>query len=160
MDNTTNLRGQTFLYTKEKYSIKVLFQKKRTLHASLSCNILYPAQESITKQNKRKYSKTTHRHFRKYEKCPEYSIPPFRFRALIPKHIVFNSELTMDIIWLNKKSVLYIVDKPKKFQNAIFIKVKTAESLWTDFVNCREIVYNGFPEARILDQESSFTYVK
>lgn len=43
------------------------------------------------------------------------------------------------------------------FQNAMFIKDKTAENIWTYFLNCWAMIYTVFPESIILDQEYSFS---
>ena len=94
----------------------------------------------------------------KCDQCAEHAVPPFRFRASIPKdNIIFNRELSIDLMWLNGKPVLHVVDTETGFQNAIFIQDKTAENLWNDFINCWASVYTGFPEIIRLDRETSFT---
>ena len=87
--------------------------------------------------------------------CSEHSVPPFRFRASIPPdEIIFNREVSIDLMWLDKKPILHIVDTATNFQNALFIRKKTAQDLWDDFVDCWASVYTGFPEIIRLDRRS------
>lgn len=61
------------------------------------------------------------------EQFSEYSVPPFRFRTLIPKdNIMFNKK----IFTYFENPVLHIVDTETGLQNATFIKNKTAEILF------------------------------
>lgn len=62
--------------------------------------------------------------------CAPYTVPPFRFRTTIPPdEIVFNRELAMDLMYLNKKPVLHVIDTATNFQNAVFIRSKSTEDL-------------------------------
>ena len=90
--------------------------------------------------------------------CATYSNPPFRFRATIsPDNIIFNREVSMDLMWLNKRAVLHIVDTATSFQNATFIRSQSSKELWNDFIECWASVYTGFPENIRLDRQSGFT---
>lgn len=90
--------------------------------------------------------------------CATYSNPPFRFRATIPPDkVISNRELSMDLMWLNKKAVLHIVDTSTLFQNAVFIRNQSSQNLWEEFVDCWVSVYTGFPEIVRLDRQSGFT---
>lgn len=80
------------------------------------------------------------------EQCLEYSVLRFQFLTRIPKeNVILNRELAIDLIWLNNKQVLHLVDKETGFQNGTFITNKSAENIWNDFVNYWTLVYNGFP---------------
>jgi len=63
----------------------------------------------------------------------------------------------MDLMWLNKKAVLHIVDTATSFQNATFIRNQSSKELWNDFIDCWASVYTGFPEIVRLDRQSGFT---
>ena len=90
-------------------------------------------------------------------KCQEFSARPFRFRASIPDdEIVYNHELALDLLWLDKKPVLHVVDTHTSFQNAVFIQDKTPEGLWRSFTECWSTVYLGLPNVLRIDQEASF----
>lgn len=60
-----------------------------------------------------------------YERCPEFSALPFRFRTAITKdEIIFNRENSMDLKWLNGKPVVHIEHTETNLQKAIFIEWK------------------------------------
>ena len=59
-------------------------------------------------------------------------------------------------MYLNSKPVLHVVDTATNFQNAVFIRSKSAIDIWQDFLDCWVTVYTGFPEIIRLDRESSF----
>lgn len=61
-------------------------------------------------------------------------------------------------MWRNGNPALHIADTETGFQNAIFNRGKTAENLWTDFINCWPSFYIGFPEFLRLDREPSFHF--
>lgn len=53
------------------------------------------------------------------EQCQEYHSGPMRFRvALPPDSITFNADVAMDLVWLDNKPVIHIVDLQTRFQNA------------------------------------------
>ena len=82
---------------------------------------------------------------------------PVPFQGSIPDDaVVYNHEVAMDLLWLDKKPVLHIIDTHTSFQNAMFITEKSPEGLWTAFVECWSTVYLGFPNVLRVDQESSF----
>lgn len=57
---------------------------------------------------------------RNCQSCLTFSVPSFRFRATIPpEDISFTREVTIDIIWLNKKAFLHVLDTDRNFQNVI-----------------------------------------
>lgn len=64
------------------------------------------------------------------EKFSEYSVPSFSFRTTIPKdEIIFTRKIAMGLMWLNGQPLLNVLDTETIFQNAIFIKGKTAGGL-------------------------------
>lgn len=63
-------------------------------------------------------------------------------------------------MWLNEKPAIHISDTKNGFQNAFFIKEKSAESLWIDFIYCLAYVYIWFPEIIWIDREKSFMSMK
>lgn len=46
------------------------------------------------------------------------------------------------------------------FQNEIFIRKKTSDELWNDFIGCQISIYTKLPDIITLDREYSFTYDK
>lgn len=50
------------------------------------------------------------------ENCRDYKPPPIRFRESVPpEKIVFNHEIAMDLMWLEKVPVLHVVDTHTNF---------------------------------------------
>lgn len=93
------------------------------------------------------------------EQCSEYTTPPFLFRTSIHKeNIVFNRKLCMDLMWLSTKPAPHTVATETGFQTAIFIKDKSAESLWYGFVTFWAPIYNGFLDTIKHDRETVFTF--
>lgn len=89
--------------------------------------------------------------------CQDFHTGPLRFRVSIPpENISFNFDVAMDLVWLDHSPVLHIVDMMTRFQNACFLKSKSAESIWNAFVNIWVSTYTGFPATLHIDQESSF----
>lgn len=65
----------------------------------------------------------------------EFRSPLFRSQVYLPyDDLRFNSELAMDLVWINAKPVLHVIDTHTCFQNRAFIIHKTAPRLWTRFV--------------------------
>lgn len=49
-------------------------------------------------------------------------------------------------MYLDNKTVLHIHEKAKNFQNATFLRSKSAEDIWQDFLEYRTTFYTGFSE--------------
>jgi len=93
--------------------------------------------------------------------CETFAIPPQRFRVSIPpSDIVFNRDVAMDVMWIDKKAALHIVDIETHFSAASFLKQQTVESVWDAFITCWASLYTGFPMKLRVDQGSSFTSVR
>lgn len=62
--------------------------------------------------------------------CSEYHSSPLRFRASLPMdELVFNQEITIDLLWICNKPVLHIIDTHTASQNSEFIQHKHTGSL-------------------------------
>lgn len=56
------------------------------------------------------------------EVCVTFSVPPFSFWTTIPpEEFVFHREVAMDLLYLNKTTVLYIVYTATNLPNASFM---------------------------------------
>lgn len=74
--------------------------------------------------------------------CAPHTASSFRFRTtILPDETIFNRKLTIDLIYLNKKPVLHILDAAKKFQNANFIRSESREDIWKAFLKFWVAVY-------------------
>ena len=90
--------------------------------------------------------------------CTIMSPQPHRFRVSFPKGpCVFNEELALDLMWLDKKPVLHVVDTNTHFSAAMFLPGKTTADIWNCFLSCWATVYIGHPDRFRVDQESVFT---
>ncbi|MEM1283154.1 MAG: reverse transcriptase domain-containing protein [Chlamydiota bacterium] len=93
--------------------------------------------------------------------CQAFSKPPERFKvSLPPSDIVFNREVAIDLMWLDKRAVLHVVDTETHFNGACFLKGQTVEDVWNAFVLCWSSLYHGYPDKIRADQGSCFTSVR
>ena len=59
------------------------------------------------------------------ETCKTFSVPPMRFTvSLPPSEITFNREISLDLMWIDKKAALHVVDLEIHFSSAAFIDHK------------------------------------
>lgn len=88
--------------------------------------------------------------------CQELHASPFRFRVSLPEYSLrFNAKAVIDLVWSDKRPVLHVVDAHTCFQNASFIRDKTAECLWKLFIEVWATVYCGLPDVLRVDREPS-----
>lgn len=89
--------------------------------------------------------------------CRKFSKRQFIFRAAqTPDRSIFNHELPIYLVWLDKKQVLHIADTHKHFQNAVTFRSEQVEDVWFDFLEDWAPIYVGSPNVIRLDQESTF----
>ncbi len=48
--------------------------------------------------------------------------------------IVFNREVALDLMWIENKAVLSVVDIMTGFNSATFLSYQTTEAVWDPFV--------------------------
>ena len=93
--------------------------------------------------------------------CQTFSAPPQRFTvSLPPSEIYFNRQVALDLMWIERRAVLHVVDTETHFNAAVFLKKQTVEGVWDAFVSCWAAIYIGFPEKLRVDQGSAFTSVR
>lgn len=69
--------------------------------------------------------------FKSYEHCRLLSSRSLRFHAsLIPKQMLFNPELSIDVMWIEGTHILYIVDTDTGFQNVAGLNGKASKQIW------------------------------
>ena len=91
------------------------------------------------------------------ELCQRLSHAPHRFRVSLPeKDVVFNHTVCMDIMFLDGKSVLHVVDRDTKFSAAALLRSETIEETWETFMRIWVSVYIGFPDTIATDQGTQF----
>lgn len=93
--------------------------------------------------------------------CQTFSSKPQRFKVSLPNEkIIFNREVALDLMWLENKAVLHVVDIDTHFNSAKILSGQTVESVWEAFLECWTTLYTGFPDKIKVDQGSAFTSVR
>lgn len=89
-------------------------------------------------------------------RCQEYSRSPLRFKIRLPDDVFFNKELRMDLMFVESKPILHIIDVGTTFNAAVFLVKQDANSVWNAFVRGWSRLYLGDPERILTDQGSVF----
>lgn len=93
--------------------------------------------------------------------CKQYAVKPFHFRIAMPSgDIVFNPEVAIEVMWIDGKAIIHVVDVQTNYQNAGLFKGQSTEDVWDVFVEERSSVYLGHPSKIKVDQGSVFTSKK
>lgn len=89
--------------------------------------------------------------------CQRMAKPPGTFRVAIPPgDCVFNRSVGMDLMKIEKRTVLHMVDRDTKFNAAVFLDKETSRDVWEAFLSHWVATYVGFPTEVILDQGPQF----
>ena len=68
---------------------------------------------------------------------PNFSIPPQRFRVSFESdEVTFNVEVALDVMWIDQKAVLHVVDLETNFTAATFLKHQKVDGVWNSFISC------------------------
>lgn len=86
--------------------------------------------------------------------CQRLSKEPSRFRvALPPEDIIFNRTVLLDIMYLDGKPLLHVVDKDTLFSAAAFLSSgESTEDVWRAYVRCWVTPYIGYSDFMHTDQ--------
>jgi len=80
-----------------------------------------------------------------------------RFRMALPtQDIVFNRTVLLDLMYLDGKPVLHVVDKDTLFSTATLLQGETVEAVWWAYTRSWVYAYAGHPEAMHTDQGPQF----
>lgn len=92
------------------------------------------------------------------EVCQQEADAPHRFRVSIPHgDCVFNPTVSLDLMSLESKAALHVVDKDTKFNAAWFLPSESTSTVWKEFMRIWVSTYIGFPESIAADQGPQFT---
>ncbi len=99
------------------------------------------------------------------ETCQRFAPPPIRFKVTLPTEdeLVFGDELSIDLMWIDGKATLHIIDTATRFSAATFLDShgenfgQSVEGVWMAFVNTWCLMYTGYPNRLRTDQGSVFT---
>ena len=89
--------------------------------------------------------------------CQTFSAKPYRFSCSMPDTVVFNDTLAIDLLWLDGKAALHVVDLHTHFSAAGFLQRQTVDDVWTTLLTIWACVYPGLPHVIKADQGSVFT---
>jgi hypothetical protein len=65
-----------------------------------------------------------------------FDLPDVRFTATYvhDEKLVFNDELSGDLLWLDGYPALHVVDTATRFGEAVFLEVQDVEHVWAAFL--------------------------
>ena len=96
-------------------------------------------------------------HLTKYcEHCQKHSKSPGRFSFTLKDDIDFNFNIIVDILYLDGKPVLHIVDKSTRFQAGRWLKDISAKHVWDQLRTCWIDTYLGPPDLVTTDAGKQF----
>lgn len=85
--------------------------------------------------------------------CQRLSRAPGRFRVAIPDdNIVFNRTILVDLMYLDGRSLMHIVDKDTLYSAATFCHGGAIEDLWKQYLTTWVHPYVGHPQIMHTDQ--------
>lgn len=86
-----------------------------------------------------------------------YIQPLLRFRAVVqPDKLLFNHNISMDLMRIEGIPALHIVDTHTGLQNATVLRVKKAEDIRLALIECCDTVNTGYTSIISLAQEPGF----
>ncbi len=89
--------------------------------------------------------------------CQRITNAPRRFKVTLgSEHIKFNERIQMDLMYIDSKPILHIIDEGTKFSAAQFIPNKEIGTIWDALIKCWAAVYTGLPNRILVDQGSEF----
>lgn len=89
--------------------------------------------------------------------CQRHGSKPHRFRVAIPdEYCIFNRVVGMDLMKIDNRTVLHIVDRDTKFAASTFLRGESTAHVWEAFLMVWVASYVGYPDKVLLDQGSQF----
>ncbi len=82
----------------------------------------------------------------KCKKCQYLAPKPYVVKVAVPRQdVLFNSEVIIDIMYIQGRSALHGVDKASHFQAANFLQDDSFECVWKAFMQIWTLTYLGAP---------------
>ena len=89
--------------------------------------------------------------------CQRIQNAPKRFRVSFgAENVRFNERILLDIMYLEGKPVLHIVDEATRFSAARFLSDVSTKTIWRAILECWGTIYTGLPNRMLVDQGSAF----
>lgn len=93
----------------------------------------------------------------RYKECQHLAPKPYVVQVAIPHaDAVFNSEVIIDVMYIQGHPVLHCADRATNFQAARFLTKVSTECNWQTFMQMWVLVYLGAPDNQRHYQGSSF----
>ena len=73
-------------------------------------------------------------------------------------NVRFNARAFIDIMYLDGKPALHIVDEATRFLAARFLSKISTDSIWEAVILCWSSVYTGLPEYIMVDEGAQFRH--
>jgi hypothetical protein len=88
--------------------------------------------------------------------CQSYDKAPQRFKFSIKDDSHFNYEIVIDVVRINNRNVLHVIDADTSFQAAEFLKSMSARDTWNALCKCWINTYQGPPDNIVHDPGTNF----
>lgn len=88
--------------------------------------------------------------------CQVFAPRPLTFSVRFPAGIIFNKRVLLDLMYIDRRPVLHIVDVGTNFAAARFLTAEDAQTVWNTFLYAWVTMYLGYPEHMLTDQGSIF----
>lgn len=89
--------------------------------------------------------------------CQTHDPAPKRFKFTIKDNCEFNYQIVADIVQLNGRNVLHVIDVATSFQAAAFVRSLSAKDTWDALCRCWIYVYQGPPDIISHDPGTNFS---
>lgn len=89
--------------------------------------------------------------------CQRFSMRPKSFQVTLPGDIVFNYEVAIDLMFINRIPILHVVDTQTAFSSAEILTKQNTDSIGNAFLMCWSSIYAGYPDKLRVDSGSVFT---
>ena len=91
------------------------------------------------------------------EPCQRIRNAPRRFRVTLgQENVRFNADVYVDIMYIDGRPVLHIVDGATRFSAARFLPKVSTESIWEAIILCWSSIYTGLSHTIRVDEGSQF----
>ena len=85
--------------------------------------------------------------------CKRIHTAPTRFRVSFgAENGRFNERVLLDIVTIDGKPVLHIVDEGTRFSAARFVPDVSTNTIWSTILDCWALIYTGLPNRMLVDQ--------
>ncbi len=90
------------------------------------------------------------------EQCQLHSQAPGRFKFTLKEDREYNYAIIVDVMWLDGKATLHVIDEATGFSAAMFLKDMSAKTAWEAIRRCWIDVYLGPPDCIVHDAGTNF----